>query len=100
MVHQKAIALHHAALTVVSADIDDGIRLIQNGSVTKLCGIGPLIGLGFTWQDTVQLQFRLSFPQFKDIQGSPSVCTFCHARQKVGVSVLSQQGYLLLKSCF
>lgn len=85
MVHQKAIALHHAALIEISAAIDDGIRLIQNGSVTKLCGIGPLIGLGSARQNTVKLQFRMGFPQFKDIQGSPSVCTSCHSRQKVNI---------------
>lgn len=40
MIDHESIALHHAVAMIVSADIDNGIRLFKNGMVKSFCWVG------------------------------------------------------------
>ena len=87
---QKVIAFQHTIFSEDPADIDDGIRLRQNGVIPGLGRSGPLRFLPLIGKDAVQLDAGVSRPQIQDNLRRQQVNSFGHPGKEIHHTLLNQ----------
>ena len=97
---QKVIALQQTIFSEDPADIDDGIRLRQNGMIPGLGRSGPLCFLPLIGKDAVQFDTGIFGAQMQDNLRRQQVNSFSHAGEEIRHSLLNQRTNLPLQRGF
>ena len=83
MVDHEFIALHHTFFVVISADVNNRIRLFQNGAIENLRWTTPVICLRFTWENAMEFNRRILFPDRQNNDWGPNVYPLCHPTEEI-----------------
>lgn len=97
---QKVIALQHTIFSEDPADINNGIRLRQNGVITGLGRSGPLRFLPLIGKDAVQFDAGVFRPQIQDNLRRQQINSFGHTGEEIRHPLLNQRTNLPLQRSF
>lgn len=97
---QKAVALQHTIFSEDPVDIDDGIRLRQNGVIPGLGRSEPLRFLPLIGKDAVQFDAWVFDPKTQNNFRRQQVNSFSHAGEEIRHSLLNQRTNLPLQRSF